>query len=298
MASRSESVLRMGTLACSLLLLATSGRAVAAEPLLIVAAENFYGDVARQIAGPRVQVVSILQNPDADPHLFEPDAATARRVADANLLIYNGLNYDPWIERLLANRGRHARVTLQAAALLGRAPGDNPHLWYDPASMPAVARALAVQLQRLDPADRMGYERRLSSFLQSLRPLQTAIAQLKQRYAGEPVTATEPVANDLTAAIGLTMRNAALQLAIMNDSEPGPREIGAFEQSLRTHSVRVLIYNLQTTGGITQRLLEVARQAAVPLVGVSETEPVGRDYQQWMMQVVTQLGTALRGGHR
>jgi zinc/manganese transport system substrate-binding protein len=288
--------------AAVLLLLAGTGsaHAAAAGPsrLLVVAAENFYGDIARQIAGPAVQVVSILQNPDADPHLFEPDAATARVVADANVLIYNGLNYDPWIERLLVTHGRHARRTLRVAGLMRReGPDANPHLWYDPETMPSVARALAGQLAQLDPADASSYAQRLAVFLQSLQPLQQDIAQLHSRYAGAPVTATEPVANDLTDAIGLRMQNVAFEMAIMNDTEPGARETGAFEASLRARAVRLMIYNRQTSSGTTQRLLRIARSSGVALVGVSETEPAGLSYQQWMHGVLADLRGALAGAH-
>lgn len=295
---RMMTMLMLNAAACLVLLSAAGIAPAAAKPPLIVAAENFYGDVARQIVGPGAQVVSILQNPDADPHLFEPDAATARLVADADVLIYNGVNYDPWIERLLVNRARHARRVLQVAALMQRhGPQVNPHLWYDPATMPALARALSAQLGQLDPPDAQGYARRLAAFLQSLQPLDSRIAQLHRLYAGAPVTATEPVADDLTAAIGLTMRNAAYQMAIMNDTEPGPRETAAFEQSLRSRAVRLLIYNRQTSGGSTQHMLGIARQAAIPLVGVTETEPAGLDYQRWMLGVLSDLDHALGARH-
>lgn len=296
--------------AAAVLLLGAAGNAAATAatsaaapgagraPLLVVAAENFYGDIARQIAGPAVRVVSILQNPDADPHLFEPDAATARVVADANVLIYNGLNYDPWIERLLVTQGRHARQTLCVATLMQRqGPDANPHLWYDPATMPGVARALAASFSQLDPAGASGYAQRLAAFLQSLQPLQQEIAQLHRQYAGTPITATEPVANDLTDAIGLRMQNIPFELAIMNDTEPGPRETEAFEASLRTHAVRLLIYNRQTSGGATQRLMAIARRSGVALVPVSETEPAGVGYRQWMQGVLTDLRGALAGAH-
>jgi zinc/manganese transport system substrate-binding protein len=275
---------------------AAAPAAAADRTLLIVAAENFYGDVASRLAGPAVRVVSVLQNPDADPHLFEPDTSTARLVADADILIYNGLNYDPWMQRLLTNAGRHARRTLQVAALMQRqAAGNNPHLWYDPQTMAVLAGALAAELTRLDPAGSPQYAARLAAFQRSLQPVAAQIAQLHQRYAGVPITATEPVANDLTAAIGLTMYNGAFQLAIMNDTEPGPRETARFEQSLRSHAVRLLIYNLQTSGGVVEHMREIAEQAGIPRVGVTETEPVGTSYAQWMLATVQALGGALGG---
>jgi zinc/manganese transport system substrate-binding protein len=269
------------------------------QPLLIVAAENFYGDVARQLAGPNVRVVSILQNPDADPHVFEPDAATARLVADANILIYNGAHYDAWLERLLANAGRHARRILSVAALMDRTGTDvNPHLWYDPQTMPKLALALTMQLDALDPAAQLQQSTRLQAFLQSLQPIAAQVAQMRRLYAGAPITATEPVVDDLTEAIGLDMRNGAFQLSVMNDTEPGARETAQFEQSLRNRTVRLLIYNRQTSGQAVQRLLQIARQSSIPLVAVSETEPAGMSYQAWMLQTLTAMNQALAETHR
>ena len=279
-------------------LIAPAPAPAADRRLLIVAAENFYGDVARQLAGSDIRVVSLLQSPDADPHLFEPDAATARLVADADILIYNGLHYDPWVERLLVNAGRHARHTLEVAALLRRqGAAVNPHLWYDPQTMPILAAALSSQLQRLDPAGASQYAARLAVFQRSLQPVTARIDELRTRYAGVAVTATEPVANDLTDAIGLRMYNSNFQLAIMNDTEPGARETAQFEQSLRSHSVQLLLYNRQTGGEIVQHMQEVARQAAVPLVGVTEMEPAGTGYAQWMLATLGDIAGALAAAH-
>jgi zinc/manganese transport system substrate-binding protein len=277
--------------------------AVAAGPgsgriVHILAAENFYGDVARQIAGTDAQVISVLRNPDADPHLFETDASTARAVAAAQLLIYNGAGYDTWMVRLIAGNPLPADRIIEVAALLHQsARGVNPHFWYEPATMPALARVLGARLQQIDPVHSAGYARRLAGFLDSLHPLDARILQLHRLYAGVPITATEPVADGLTAALGLVMRNRRFQVSVMNDAEPGALETAAFEDSLRNRSVRLLIYNRQASSDSVQRLLGVARAAAVPVVGVSETEPAGVDYQHWMLDVVDAIGHALTGAH-
>lgn len=268
-----------------------------AGALRILAAENFYGDVARQIAGPTAQVVSVLNNPDADPHLFETDAATARAVASASLLIYNGAGYDTWMQRLIGGTHLPPDRVIEVAALMPPASRLNPHIWYDPATMPALARTLAVHLQRIDPQHSAAYARRLHDFLDSLQPLDQEIARLRGRYAGVAVTATEPVAGDLVAALGLVMRNQRFQLSVMNDTEPGALETAAFERSLRNRSVRLLLYNRQASSGSVQRLLGIARQAGVPIVGVTETEPAGSDYQRWMLEQLNQIASALAQSH-
>ena len=280
---------------CALCLLAPLGAlAAAATTIRIVAAENFYGDIAAQLAGPRARVTSILENPSSDPHLFEPDIATARAVADADLVVYNGLSYDVWMTRLLGSERAPKRRVVEAASVPGRtARGSNPHLWYDIQTMQALARAMVASLAQIDPAHRAWYEQRLDQFLASLRPITAEIEQLRGRYAGVPVAATEPIADYLTAAIGLSMREQAFQLAEMNDTEPSARDTAAFEQALRDRTLRVLIYNPQVTGSAVERLLRIARAAGVPIVGMTETEPNGADYQRWMLAQLRALDHAL-----
>lgn len=270
----------------------------AAQPLTIVAAENFYGDVARQVAGPDARVTSILSNPDQDPHLFEASPSVARDLADAGIVVYNGAAYDPWMAKLLGASRAAARRVIVVADLVHRKAGDNPHLWYDPPTMPAYARALAATLAAADPAHRAEYERRLGAFLDSLRPLDAKVAALRGRFAGAPVTATEPVFGYMAAALGLRMRNERFQLAVMNDTEPRASDIAAFEGDLRGHRVRALLYNSQAPDAAAKRLLEIGRQAGVPVVGVTETEPEGKSYQEWMTGELDALGTALGGPAR
>ncbi len=265
-----------------------------ARTLRIVAAENFYGDIAAQLAGQDAQVVSVLQNAAADPHLFEPGISTARAVAEADLVIYNGLAYDVWMARLLAgSRAPHRRVLVAASVAPRTAAGRNPHLWYDLEVMRTFARAITGQLIELDPAHRAQYVERSSRFLQSLDPIEMQIAHLRARFAGAIVAATEPIAQYLTDAIGLAMSNPRFQLAVMNGTEPSARETADFERSLRDHRVHVLIYNKQVASSAVERLLAIARQSRVPVVAMTETEPPGFDYQQWMLSELGDLGRAL-----
>ena len=143
-----------GAIALALMLaFGAAAPAHAAEgQIAVVAAENFYGDIARQIGGDRVAVVSIMNNPDQDPHLFETTPSIVRQLAAAQIVIINGANYDPWMDKLLAATPRTGRMVISAAQLTGRKPGDNPHLWYDPVTMPAVATALAEALAKADSA--------------------------------------------------------------------------------------------------------------------------------------------------
>ena len=263
--------------------------------IALVAAENFYGDVAQQIGGDRVSVVSILRNPDQDPHLFEVSPTIIREVAAAQIVVYNGADYDAWIENLLKVTPRAERVAIAAADLVNRKAGDNPHLWYDPSTIPLVANALAAAFIAADPIHKDDYTARLKTFIASLGPLNEKIAALRAKYAGVAVTATEPVFDYMADALNLQMRNERLQLAIMNDTEPSAREVAAFERDIKTHKVRAVFYNKQASSNIAQHLLDVARASNIPVVGVTETEPPGMSYQDWMLMQLDEVQRALAG---
>ena len=288
-------------LLCACACLSTASAAFAASmdaPLQIVAAENFYADVVRQIGSEQVSVTSILSNPDQDPHLFEASPSTARALARARLVVYNGAGYDPWMAKLLGASPAPQRSVLIAADLVGKRAGDNPHLWYLPATMPAVARAVAQWLGTADPAHRTDYQRRLAAFEASLQPLDAQIAALRARYAGVPVTATEPVFGYMADALGLQMRNQRFQLAVMNGAEPAASDVAAFERDLRERRVHALLYNAQTSDAMTQKLRALAQQSRVPVVAITETEPAGASYQQWMLAQLNALDQALAGAAR
>ncbi|HTV46590.1 MAG TPA: zinc ABC transporter substrate-binding protein [Stellaceae bacterium] len=281
------------SIAVGLLALLSAISPAAAAPLGIVAAENFYGDIARQIGGGDVMVTSILSNPDQDPHEFEASPSTARAFATARIVIYNGAGYDPWAARLSSVPAAVPRDIVVVARLVHKTAADNPHLWYDPGTMPRLARHLALLLERLDPAHRSDYARNLASFQQSLAPLDDEIATLRGKYSGTRVTATEPVFGYMAAALGLDMRNPDFQLAIMNDTEPSAAAIAGIETDLKTRAVKLLIYNNQTSIALTRRVRMIAVAAGVPVVGVSETEPLGKDYQEWMRSQLDAVGRAL-----
>lgn len=283
-------------LAASVPVFAALASARAAESkIAIVAAENFYGDVARQIGGDRVSVISILSNPDQDPHLFEVSPAVVRAVAAAQIVLYNGADYDPWMKKLVKVTGKPGRTVIVAAAVVNRKAGDNPHLWYDPATMPAVARALAAALGAADPSHKDGYAARLQTFLASLQPLNEKIAAIAGKYRGVAVTATEPVFGYMAAALKLKMRNEQFQIAVMNNAEPGAGDIAAFERDLRTHTVRVLFYNKQASDTLVRHLVDLARASNVAVVGVTETRPPGRSYQEWISGELDATERALAG---
>jgi zinc/manganese transport system substrate-binding protein len=285
---------KLSALAAFAVLLAAPALAqVAGQPVSIVAAENFYGDIAKQIGGPDVKVTSILSNPDQDPHLFELSPSVARDVSATHIVIYNGIDYDPWMEKLLGAARSADRKTIVVADLIGKKIGDNPHIWYDPATVSALGKRLSDTLIAEDPANKAGYEQRLARFEESLKPIQGKIGELRQRFAGTPVTATEPIFGCMFDALGMQVTNQTFQLAVMNGTEPSASDLANFENSLKTHRIKLLVYNSQATDPIADRMQEIASAAGIPLVAATETAPAGENYQSWMMSELDAVERAL-----
>lgn len=264
-----------------------------ADPVKVVAAENFYGDVASQIGGANVAVTSILTNPDEDPHLFEASTETARALADAKVTISNGVDYDPWMGKLLKANASPGRKEILVGQLVGRKTGDNPHLWYDPASMRAAAKAIAMDLDAVDPGHKADYDKGEAAFVASLKPLDAKIAEMKKKFAGQPVTMSEPVFGYQANLIGLKVHNEKFALAIMNNAEPTASEVAGFENDLKNHLVKAMLFNAQASEPAVQRLVDLAKGNSIPVVGVSETEPPGMTYQAWMLSQLDALDKAL-----
>ena len=265
----------------------------AAPRLTIVAAENFYGDVAQQIGGADVSVTSILSNPDQDPHLFEASPSVARAVSAARIVVSSGIDYDPWMDTLLkATVASHRRVIV-VASLAGRKAGDNPHIWYDLDTMQAYTKALASALAADDPAHASDYATREAQFAASLAPIRARIVALRKRLAGTPVTATEPVFGYMLAALDMRVRNLSFQMAVMNNTEPSAADVAAFERDLKRHVVGLMVYNAQASDPIADRMKRLAEAGHVPIVGASETEPPGKTYQAWMTDELDQVARAL-----
>jgi zinc/manganese transport system substrate-binding protein len=237
-------------------------------------------------------VSAILTNPALDPHDFEPTPATARAVAEAHVIIANGLGYDSWIDRLVEGAGGTADVIV-IGQLLHRTDGDNPHLWYDPAAAPALVTALAARLATADPAHHSAYEARAQTLLASLAQLQARILALRTRVAGREVAATEPVFGLMQSALGLRDRHTRFELSQMNGTEPRASDVASLQDDLRSHRVQALFTNAQATGPAAAQLIDLAHASFVPVVAVGETLPPGQSYQAWIGATLDRTAAAL-----
>jgi zinc/manganese transport system substrate-binding protein len=265
-----------------------------ATKISIVAAENFYGDIARQIGGSRVTVTSFLNDPNVDPHQFESSVQNAITVSNASIVIENGEGYDSWMDKLLASSTGSSRVVLVATNIADTRLPDNPHVWYDVHNMIMVAQAVDAALKKIDVAHTAIYNQNLQTFIQSATQIMQLMDEIKGKYAGTPVGLTEDIYLYQALPMGLNVLTpSAFQKAIAEGNDPPADTVVTANNQITQHLIKVLIYNEQTVTPITTNLQNEARQQHIPVVGVTETMPAGKTYQQWMLDQLLTLEKAL-----
>ncbi len=276
-----------------------SGPRHAAGVIVAIGAENQYANVITQIGGKYVAASAIMSNPNVDPHTFEVSPKIAQAVSGAQLVVQNGLGYDAFMNRLEAAAPNPRRKVITVQHLLDLPNSTaNPHLWYRPSTMPAVARAIAHDLASLLPAHRAFFSANLARFDASLEPWRRALANVRARFAHAPVAVTEPVADDLLQAAGVDVRTPwAFQADLMNGVDPSAQDVTLLRDLLTQRRVRAFLYNVQVTDTLTESLAATARAEHIPLVAVYETMPTpGYTYQSWMLAETKALQRALARG--
>jgi zinc/manganese transport system substrate-binding protein len=275
---------------------ASANSAGGSGTITAVGAENEYANVMSQIGGKYVQVTAIESNPNTDPHTFEASPSVAREVSAAQLVVQNGVGYDTYMNKIESASPSSSRKVIVVQNLLGLPDSTpNPHLWYSPGTMPAVAKAVATDLSKLQPAHAAYFEANVRRFDSSLQPWYQAIAQFKASYPDTPVAVTEPVGDYLLQAIGANiMTPFVFQADIMNGVDPSPQDVALQNSFFTGHRVKVFLYNQQVTDSLTASFLNLASKYHVPVVGVYETMPTpGYDYQSWMLAEVQALTKAM-----
>jgi zinc/manganese transport system substrate-binding protein len=276
----------------------TSAAAASSTTITAIGAENEYADVIAQVGGKYVRASSIMSNPNTDPHTFEASPAVAREISAADLIVQNGVGYDDWATTIENAAPSTARKVINVQQLLGLPNSTpNPHLWYKPTTMPAVANAIAADLAQIDPAHASYYKANAAAFIASLTAWTKAIATFAAAHPDTPVATTEPVADYMLQAAGADIMTPwTFQADIMNGTDPSPQDT-AIEKSLFTqHKVKVFLYNQQVTDALTESFISLAQANGIPVVGVYETMPTpGFDYQSWMLAEVNALSKAVTG---
>jgi zinc/manganese transport system substrate-binding protein len=263
-----------------------------------VAAENQYADVIRQVGGRYVSVSAIESNPNTDPHEYQASPSIAQLVGAAKLVVQNGLGYDTFMNKIESASPSRGRTVIDVQHLLGlRDSAPNPHLWYAPRTMPALARALAAALSKLQPVHADYFAANEKRFENAVRPWTDSMQAFARRYPRTPIAVTEPVGNYMLQSLGARVSTPfPFQAAVMNGVDPAPQDVTAQRALLSRRQVKVLVYNEQVTDALTASLRAQARREHIPVVGLYETMPAGYDYQSWMLAEVRALLRAVAQG--
>jgi zinc/manganese transport system substrate-binding protein len=264
--------------------------------LQVVAAENVWGSIASQLAGDRLRVSSVITNPAADPHDYEPTAADARAVAQARMVVVNGAGYDPWMDKLIASNPDDHRVVLDVGELVGVESGGNPHRWYSPGDVQEVIREIVRDYRRLDPKDAAYFRQQQVRFeTNGLARYRQLISTIRRRYRGVPVGASESVFTPLAEALGLRLLTPPSFLrAVSEGAEPTARDTSIIERQIARGEIKVWVFNSQNSTPDVQRLTEAARKHGIPVTTVTETlTPDNGTFQGWQSRQLAALNTAL-----
>jgi zinc/manganese transport system substrate-binding protein len=261
----------------------------------VVAAENFWGSIASQLGGSHVHVVSIITNPNTDPHSYEPTAADARAMAEAQMVVLNGIGYDPWAGNLLS-ADPSSIVTLDVGTLLGLPDDSNPHRWYDPTDVSAVVGRMTSDFQKLDPTDRSyftGAQRHFETV--DLAGYYATMAAIKARYAGTPVGASESIFAMLAPSLGLDLITPPSFLrAISEGTDVSVADKETIDAQIREHRIRIYVYNSQNVTPDVQAQLQEVRAEHIPYATITETlQPAGATYEAWQTRQLLGIEAAL-----
>ena len=272
-------------------------RSAGTQRFLVVAAENFWGSLAAQLAGDRATVASIIVNPATDPHSYQPSTGDARLLAQSNMAIVNGLGYDAWATQLLGASPSGGRVVLDVGHRLGLSEGVNPHRWYYPADVRRVIGAITASYDRLDPRDAAYFDNRRARLEnQGLRSYTRLLAEIRRRYAGVPVGYSESIFEGLGEYLGLRlMTPRSFAKAVTDGTDVTARDKQVVDAQASSGAIRVWIFNSQNVTPDVQRVNGTVRSRGIPVVPVTETlEPATAGFQAWQTAQLQSLLQALR----
>jgi zinc/manganese transport system substrate-binding protein len=265
----------------------------------VAASTNVWASILSQLGGDQVRARAIIDNPQTDPHAYEPTPADARTIARSRVFVENGAGYDPWAAQIVAASPDQNRSVVDVGRLVGVPDGGNPHRWYSPADVVKVVQAITAGLKRADPADAQYFDSRQRSFQRvELSSYHRLISEIRLAYAGTPIGASESIVTPLAQALGLDVRTPGGFLrAISEGTDPSAGDKAESEDQLSHRAVKVYLYNSQNATPDVAAQLAVARRAGVPVVAVTETlNPAGATFQQWQVNQLRALQSALASG--
>ncbi|WP_225425352.1 metal ABC transporter solute-binding protein, Zn/Mn family [Apilactobacillus timberlakei] len=259
------------------------------DKIRIVTSTDIYGQAARAVAGSKAQVNSIINNPNVDPHDYQPTIKVAENISNANVVIYNGLGYDSWIEPLTQNTKKHTKLLNVGANLLNKKTGDNPHVWYFSKTMIKLTNEIAKTLSNKDPANKTYYFHNARKYINTFSPIQHKIKQLKSNKSKILVDVSEPVFDYSLKEMGYQVKDGGYSKAVENGTDPTPNEIRSVQLDIIHHKIAFFVENTQASDSIVDNLVQLAKKHKVPVVKVTETMPNNTTYQKWMLSQYQQV---------
>ncbi|MCW2857032.1 MAG: ABC-type metal ion transport system, periplasmic component/surface adhesin [Marmoricola sp.] len=262
----------------------------------VAASINAWGSILTQLGGSHVHETSIITNPDTDPHVYEPTPADGRTIADSQLFVENGIGYDPWASQALAADPNSSRVVLDVGQLVNIPDGGNPHRWYDPSNVETVADTITSDLKKLDPADASYFDAQRKIFENTgLARYHQLISDIKSKYAGTAVGASESIFAPLSSALGLDLVTPASFLkAISEGTDPSAADKAAIDAQIAGNVIKVYVFNTQNSTPDVAAQVAAAKAQGIPVTGVTETlSPANASFQDWQVAQFLALEAAL-----
>lgn len=264
------------------------------EKIKIVTTTDFYGEVAKKVVGNKGSVQSIINKPGIDPHDYEPTTGIAKDVSTADITIANGLGYDSWMNKLTKNDSS-AKI-LVGENVMSKKMGANPHIWYDPQTMPKLAKYLAKELGKKQPKNKSYFEKNAREYIDSLKPVQSELEKLKQiaeNTNNKEVYVSEPVFDYSIDSMGFKVGNSSFEESIEKGTDPAPKIVKNMRQGIIEHKISFLVYNSQSDSKIVDNIVKLANKNNIPVLKVTETLPADKTYKEWMLSQYKQLNKIL-----
>lgn len=267
------------------------------KPIRVVTSLNFYGEVAKAVAGDHGTVTFFINSSAVEPHEFQPTTKQAKQVAIANVAIENGLGYDAWMSKMVKADSKNKITLINVGEQVAKEKdGANEHVWYRPATMSALATTLAKQFSKLDPDHKADYEKNAKAYQAKLQKLDKVIAQAKQNVGDNRlVDVSEPVFDYALENLGYQINDQHFEKAVEDDSDPSPKDIQQIQDDITNHRIALFVNNSQESGKTVENLVKLAKENNVPVLNVTESEPDGEDYVSWMTKQYQALLKIQRG---
>jgi len=264
-------------------------------PVAVLAVENFYASIVQQLGGECVTVTTILSDPDADPHEFQPTAGDIRAFQTAALVVENGLGYDDFADKAVGTLSQPPAV-VRAGDVVGLQVGANPHIWYSARYVDQIKSAILAKLKQVRPDAAAYFDTQAAAAEQAFGAYRQLIAQINGQFGNTPVGATELIFVDMAYATGLNLISPPkFMQALSGGNDPSAQDIVEFQNQIKNKQIKVLVYNVQTVTPITEQLQQLAIQNNIPVVGVSETLPQSAaTFQGWQANQLRLLMNALQ----